>query len=473
MSQLLKHLPPVHELLTNPAIREAVEARQVPDGLLKEWLQNELSALREDVINNSEQFQEASRALFTSHIEAQIMERLKTGSFYSLRPVLNGTGTVLHTNLGRARLSERALKHVHDTSKHYSTLEYDLGAGGRGSRLSLVEGLLKQATGAEAAMAVNNNAAAVYMILRALANDHEVIVSRGELIEIGGSFRVSSIMEESGARLVEVGTTNKTHLPDYEDAITEQTAMIMKVHTSNFATVGFTADVGISDLTGMVKAKEQEVILYEDLGSGSLFPYSDEGIGDEPVVKQALAKGADIVSFSGDKLLGGPQAGIICGSKKLIDRLKKHSLARVLRLDKMTLAALEATLFDYVYDNQSRDLIPALRDIRKKEEEIKENAKSFMGTHNSYESLFIRLHPSVSKIGGGTMPLEERSTWGILVSKQGASPNQIEAFLRKQDPPLIARVMAEGVYIDFRTISSEEEKSVADHLKALDCEHFH
>lgn len=473
MTNQLRHLPPVHELITNPHIQRAAEAYRVPDGLLKEWLQDALNILRQQVINNNAEYQDASRTLFTSYIEEAVLRKMKEGSFYSLKPVLNGTGTVLHTNLGRARLSDRALQHVHRTSKHYSTLEYDLEAGGRGSRLSLIEGLLKKATGAEAAIAVNNNAAAVYMILRALANDQEVIVSRGELIEIGGSFRVSSIMEESGAKLVEVGTTNKTHVPDYEGAITEETAMIMKVHTSNFATVGFTADVSISDLRGMMNSKEQKIILYEDLGSGSLFPYSDEGIGDEPVVKQALANGADLVSFSGDKLLGGPQAGIICGSKELIDRLKKHSLARVLRLDKMTLAALEATLFDYIYDKQSRDLIPALRDIRKNEDEIQECVIAFVDTYNSYESLFIQVHPSVSKIGGGTMPLEERSTWGILVSKQGVSPNQTESFFRKQDPALIARVMQEGVFIDFRTISSEEEKIVADHLKALDAEHFH
>lgn len=470
MSNALKHLPPVHELLKHQQISEYIIKDEIPAALIKEWIQEAVDEVRSAIQKEDRTWDQASREKISTWILDQVERRVNSGSIYSLKPVLNGTGTVLHTNLGRARLSDRALAHVHNTSKQYSTLEYNLEEGGRGSRLSLIESLLVKATGAEAAMAVNNNAAAVYMILRALTQDREVIVSRGELIEIGGSFRVSSIMEESGAKLVEVGTTNKTHLHDYESGLSENTAMMMKVHTSNFATVGFTQDVGIRELRSFRDEICPDVLVYEDLGSGSLFPYSQAGVGSEPVVRESLNDGADIVSFSGDKLLGGPQAGIICGKKDLIDKLKKHSLARVLRLDKLTLSALEATLFDYVYDPDSRNRIPALRDILKKETVIKDSVLNITEKLQTKETLTVKPAPSVSKVGGGTMPLEELPTWGLLVQKDGMSVNEVERYFRRTTPPLIVRVMEEGIFIDFRTISEDEEETVIELLNRLDTE---
>lgn len=471
MSNALKHLPSVRELLEKDELRNYSTNKNIPSALLKEWIQEAIDEVRSAILKGDKMWEHPSREKISLWILKQVDERVHSGSVYSLKPVLNGTGTVLHTNLGRARLSDRALAHVHNTSKQYSTLEYNLDEGKRGSRLSLIESLLIKATGAEAAIAVNNNAAAVYMILRALAQDKEVIVSRGELIEIGGSFRVSSIMEESGAHLVEVGTTNKTHIHDYEQGLTENTGMMMKVHTSNFAIVGFTKDVNSQELRSFRDETCPDVLLYEDLGSGSLFPYSEAGIGSEPVVRESLNRGADIVSFSGDKLLGGPQAGIICGKKELIDKLKKHSLARVLRLDKLTLSALEATLFDYVYDPDSRDRIPALRDILKREEAIKERVDHSADQLQNSDSLTVTVAPSVSKVGGGTMPVEELPTWGLMVKKQGVSVNGVERSLRNMVPPLIVRVMDDGVFIDFRTISEDEESKVIEHLSHLSNEY--
>ena len=264
-----------------------------------------------------------------------------------------------------------------ETAQNYSNLEYKLQEGERGSRHSHVEALVKEITGAEAAMVVNNNAAAVYLVLRALAENKEVIVSRGQLVEIGGSFRISSIMEESGAKLVEIGTTNKTHLYDYENALHPETAIIMKVHTSNFKVIGFTKSVETEALIGLTQSSEN-VIFYEDLGSGALFDFRKHGIGDEPVVREVIEMGADIVTFSGDKLLGGPQAGIIAGKKKIIDWLKKHQLARVVRVDKMTLAALEGTLIDYARGENSIQNIPTIRDLLVSIDVIDERSKRFV-----------------------------------------------------------------------------------------------
>jgi L-seryl-tRNA(Ser) seleniumtransferase len=384
---------------------------------------------------------------------------------YTLEKVINATGTILHTNLGRARLSDHAIEHVVETARNYSNLEYKLLEGERGSRHSHVEALLKEITGAEAAMVVNNNAAAVYLVLRALAENKEVIVSRGQLVEIGGSFRISSIMEESGAKLVEVGTTNKTHLYDYEKAVTSETSIVMKVHTSNFKVVGFTKTVETSDLVTFTKGLK-DVIFYEDLGSGALFDFRKHGIGDEPVVKEVIEMGVDLVTFSGDKLLGGPQAGIIAGKKEIIDRLKKHQLARVVRVDKMTLAALEGTLIDYARGEKGLRNIPTIRDLLVSVNEIDDRSQFFVTNllqqTRNYQSKILR---STSQVGGGTMPDVELPTMVVALKHRTLTAEQLGRKLRTgSKPAIVARIQKDELLIDLRTVSTEEEQLL---IKAL------
>ncbi|MGB8001305.1 MAG: L-seryl-tRNA(Sec) selenium transferase, partial [Anaerobacillus sp.] len=375
--------------------------------------------------------------------------------------LVNATGVVLHTNLGRARLSEAALSHMMAVARSYSTLEYNLEKGERGSRHSIAEKWICEATGAEAAMVVNNNAAAVFLVLSALAKEKEVVVSRGELVEIGGSFRVSSIMEESGAMLKEIGTTNKTHSSDYEQAITEETAMVMKVHRSNFAMVGFTSEVEREEISAI--AKDNDVIFYEDLGSGALYDYRKQGIGEEPTVQETLEAGADLVSFSGDKLLGGPQAGMIAGRQDLIDRLKKNQLARVLRVDKVTLAALEATLRQHILEGSTD--IPAIRDITKKAEEIMTRAidlqNKLLLNKACYDTEVIS---GTSQVGGGTMPAVELETFLLSIRSKRFSASELEQRLRNRNIPVIVRIKEERLLIDLRTVSEDEEDIILEAL---------
>ncbi len=381
-----------------------------------------------------------------------------------IRSLINASGIVIHTNLGRSRLSEKSVERMSETARMYSNLEYNLEEGKRGSRHDLTEDLIKQVTGAEAAMVVNNNAAAVYLILKALAKNKEVIVSRGELVEIGGSFRVSSIMEESGAELREVGTTNKTHFFDYEGAITDKTGMIMKVHTSNFKVIGFTKEVSSSELM-LLKKDNPELIIYEDLGSGALYPFQSEGIGDEPLISSVINKGLDVVSFSGDKLLGGPQAGIIAGKKNIIDILKKHQLARVLRVDKFTIAALNETLQSYM--NEDYTEIPTVRDILKTPDEIREVVWRLKRKVEDHPSFIIRILEEFSQVGGGTMPDVKLPTFCLGIKHPKGAEYLARAF-RNYQTPIIVRIKEEEVLLDFRTISEEELLTVEDAIRSID-----
>ncbi|MBU9721362.1 MULTISPECIES: L-seryl-tRNA(Sec) selenium transferase [Bacillaceae] len=471
MSNPMRQLPAVHTIMEEmdkciEGQYEGIGGQHIPKDVIKEWVQQHLEELRSDILDKPSSFEGVTKEELQQNIFQKIIKDMKSYRPFKLQRVINGTGTVLHTNIGRARLSELAVERVVETAKHYSTLEYNIDAGERGSRHDILQDLLLKATGGEAAMVVNNNAAAVYLILRGLCRGKEVIVSRGELVEIGGSFRVSTIMEESDATLIEVGTTNKTHAYDYKDAITEQTGMLMKVHTSNFKTVGFTKEVSSGELKEIANTNSngngENIIVYEDLGSGSLYPFRHDGIGEEPVVKESLQSGADIISFSGDKLLGGPQAGIIVGKKALIDRLKKHPLARVLRVDKMTLAALEATLHTFVYSNEVEKENPTVRDILQTEEEIERKVDNFLGELEKLfgalgtESITVGKIKETSLIGGGTMPTVERPTVGITLSKLDYSPNGLEKLLRTLKIPVICRVKGEHVFIDFRTIAEDE-----------------
>lgn len=386
----------------------------------------------------------------------------------NMKMVVNATGTILHTNLGRAPIGQKHMDRIAALATGYCNLEYNLEAGRRGERYSHFEELLCKITGAEAAMAVNNNAAAVMLILSSLAKGGECVVSRGELIEIGGKFRIPDVMEQSGATLVEVGTTNKTHYSDYEDAITEETKALLKVHTSNYRIVGFTESVTIDELVPL--AKEYNIPVVEDLGSGVLIDLSKYGITYEPTVQDSIAKGADVVCFSGDKLLGGPQAGIIIGKKKYIDMMKKNQLTRALRIDKFTAAALEVVLQEYLSEEKAVQNLPVLRMISKTLEEITADAKMLMRTlKRAGLPATIELQPCESQIGGGSLPLERLASVAVAIRPDNISVAELEERMRFLPVPIIPRVANDMVLMDVRTIDKKTFKLIADQLKDCMC----
>lgn len=468
MKDLVRALPAVHELQKDIRFRELIEQVDLSEVFLTDSLKFEIDRIRKELLTGNWKGHEPGTEEFMDELFMSVGRFARKKKQYTLTTVINATGTILHTNLGRARLSENAIKHVVETAMNYSNLEYKLDEGKRGSRHCHVEDLVKEMTGAEAAMVVNNNAAAVYIILSALARRKDVIVSRGQLVEIGGSFRISSIMEESGARLVEVGTTNKTHLHDYENAISAETSMIMKVHTSNFKIYGFSKTVETKELV-QLSNKHDQIIFYEDLGSGVLYDFQKHGIGEEPVVSEVLKLGADIVSFSGDKLLGGPQAGIIAGRKELIDQLKKHQLARVVRVDKMTLAALEATLMDYLKGEKGLVQIPTLRDLLVPVSDLKARTEKFIQSIRSFGGkLTVRITEGTSKVGGGTMPDVDLPTYLATISHPEVSAEHIAKKLRTEySPAIIVRIQKEEVHIDLRTVAVEEEQQLLEALKLI------
>lgn len=374
----------------------------------------------------------------------------------NIKRVVNGTGTILHTNLGRAVISQEAADVVRNIVTGYSNLEYDLKEGKRGSRYSHFERIITKITGAEAAMAVNNNAAAVLLILSTFARGKEVIVSRGELVEIGGSFRVPDVMAQSGGTLVEVGTTNKTHPSDYEDALTENTAALLKVHTSNYRIVGFTESVPVEGLVEI--GRKHGVPVIEDIGSGVLIDLSKYGLSYEPTVQDSLRQGADIVCFSGDKLLGGPQAGIIVGKKSMIDKIKKHPLTRALRIDKFTAAALECVFHEYIDEERAVKNIPVMRMIARTAEDIKSEAQKLC---TSLESTItgkcrVRVEECESQVGGGSLPLERLKSFCAVFSPETMTTASLEKRLRHSDVPVVGRIEADELIIDLRTVQPGE-----------------
>jgi L-seryl-tRNA(Ser) seleniumtransferase len=446
----LRQIPAIHELLQADTMSAIENEGQLNKEILTLLCQEQIQEIRKQILQG--QMDEASSIvdiIFTS-----ITNKIDALLHSPLKPLINGTGVVLHTNLGRAKLSKEAQLELANVATYYSNLEFNLTEGTRGSRHSIVEEIICQLTGAEAALVCNNNASAVFLTLRELAYDQEVIVSRGELVEIGGSFRVSEIMRESGAKLVEVGTTNKTHLYDYERAITEDTGLVMKVHTSNFVVKGFTASVTGTDLVDL--AHQHHIPVFEDLGSGVLFDLRPHGIGDEPTVQEVLSEGVDIVSFSGDKLLGGPQAGIVAGKKAYIDRLKKNQLMRSLRVDKFTLAALHATLKAYFHPEKAAQDIPTLHMILQDEATIKKKAEHFVSTID--DSLYsCRLVNIESEVGGGTMPEVKLPSWGVeIISHRDKNVAFFSRRLRLAPFPVIGRVHNDRFILDFRTITEEE-----------------
>ncbi len=459
---LLRQLPAIDRLLGTPPLAQLAAVH--PHVQLREAAQRAVEEVRRQLLDEQAPLPDLDPAAVAARA-ASILAQLETPS---LRRVLNLTGTVLHTNLGRAPLAASALQAVGDVSRGYSTLEYDLALGKRGERHVHVEELLCRLTGAESALAVNNNAGAVLLALSALAGGKSALVSRGELIEIGGSFRIPEIMAAGGVRLVEVGATNKTHLKDFARAIGPDTALILKVHTSNYRILGFTAAVTGEELAAL--GRERGLPVLEDLGSGLLLDLTTLGLPREPTVRETLATGIDLVTFSGDKLLGGPQAGLIAGRKELVDRLKQHPLARALRLDKMTLAALEATLRLYLDPLRALQEVPTLRLLAITTEEVQRRCLELLPQLQAAagERAEFEIIASTSTVGGGAMPLAELPGFAIAVTPHRLSLQQLADRLRCGDPPVIARVQDQRLLLDPRTLlPGEEELLVAALGEAL------
>jgi L-seryl-tRNA(Ser) seleniumtransferase len=382
----------------------------------------------------------------------------------SLRRVINATGVITHTNLGRAPLARAAIEAIADIAAHYSNLEYDLTGGVRGRREVHCNELISRLTGSESAIVANNNAAAVMLVLNTLADGGEVIVSRGELIEIGGSFRIPDVMEKSGARLREVGTTNRTRIADYERAINQDTRLILRVHPSNYRIVGFTERPGVHEITEL--ARRAGIPSYEDLGSGCLIDLSPFGIPDEPVVAESLKAGVSVVSFSGDKMMGGPQSGIIAGSRPVIDAVRRNPLMRALRVDKMTYSALEATLRLYERGVAESE-VPIVRAIAWTRDQLADRAMRFIERFASGSVLKTTLEDGASVIGGGAAPGVELPTVLIALESERLSAASIESLLRQNVIPIISRTDHDRVLIDLRTVMPEEESIVLEAISAI------
>lgn len=461
---LLRTLPSVDRLLHQPALADLSE--ECPHALLKEAAQDAVSALREKILRNPDQF--PVEALREEQVALDAAQRALLRMQPNLRHVINATGTLLHTNLGRAPLAEAALKAITAVSRTYSNLELDLTSGQRGHRYDHVEALLCRLTGAEAAAVVNNNAGAVYLALAALAQGREGIVSRGELVEIGGAFRIPEVMAASGVRLVEVGATNKTHLRDYENAIGEHTGLLMKVHTSNYRILGFSAEVSGAELVAL--GRKHDIPVMEDLGSGMLFDLSEYGLPREPTVAEAVAAGIDVVTFSGDKLLGGPQAGILLGRRALIEKIRKHPMARALRMDKLTLAALEATLRLYLDRSMALRNIPVLAMLAATSEELRQRTDSLAARAQAQMAeladFFVVEAPGT--VGGGALPLTELPGYALSVTPRRDSLDELAVRLRSQSPPVISRIHEGRLLLNLRTVASAEEDLLLHSLqKAL------
>lgn len=451
MQELLRKIPKTDELLARPEVVRMAESASI--AAVTAAVRELLSRLRAEIASGERE------ALPSDSELVELLEQaVKKNATYSLRRVINATGIAVHTNLGRSPMGEDVLAHVVEVARGYSTLEYNPEAGERGSRYSHIESLLKELTGAEAALAVNNNAAAVLLVLSAIAKGGEVVISRGELVEIGGSFRVPEILEQSGCLLKEVGSTNKSHPADYARAVGERTSALLKVHTSNYKIIGFTESVGIPELAKI--AAERDLPVINDLGSGALVRL---GFGNEPTVSECVAEGADIVTFSGDKLLGGAQAGFIVGKKKYIDIIKKHPLTRAVRIDKLTLAATEATLRLYA-DGRAGDM-PLGKMLAASPESLCERAELIKKLVGDIPAK-VSVEPSFGKVGGGALPEQDLPGFALAVVPLHMSPDKLEAEMRVGEPPVIGRIYKDRYLLDLRSILPGEEEETARCLRA-------
>ena len=453
--ELLRQIPRVDLFLNDKDLLDILGDH--PRVLLVEAVRNVLDEVRKGIVEG--RIAKVDRKV----IKEEIAKELKKLVSPKLHRVINATGVVLHTNLGRAPISEKVADHLKWIITGYSNLEYDLVKGKRGLRYRNLEWILKKLTGAEDVCVVNNNAGAVLLVLSALAKGKEVIVSRGELIEIGGSFRIPDVMAQSGAILKEVGTTNKTHLWDYENAINENTGLILKVHTSNYKVLGFTESVSTKELVEL--GRKYDIPVYEDLGSGSFIDVRKIGLSYEPTVQDVLKAGVDVVSFSGDKLLGGAQAGVILGRKELIQKIKKHPLNRALRIDKMTLATLEATLIYYLDEERALREIPTWRLLSQPLEEIKRRAERLylLLVKNELKAKF-EIVEDESEVGGGALPLQKLPTYCVAIEPEKISLKEFDCFMRKQKIPVVARIKNETYLLDMRTVFDGEIGILAEYL---------
>jgi L-seryl-tRNA(Ser) seleniumtransferase len=446
---LLRQIPAVDELLGREALR-ALEGR-VGHRLVVDATRKVLQSLRGRISSGE------LSAVSIEILEQEIIAAAQATVGLSLRPVINASGVILHTNLGRAPLARQAVEHLVETATRYSNLEYDLERGERGKRDTHTDRLFAQLLGAERTLVVNNNAAAVFLALNTLAEGGEVIVSRGELIEIGGSFRIPDICGKSGAVLREVGTTNRTRLADYAAAINERTRLLMRVHPSNFRVVGFTERPTLDELVDL--GRQHHLVVLEDLGSGCLLDFTPLGIRDEPSAGASLRAGVDVVTFSGDKMLGGPQAGILTGKRTPLDKIRRNPLFRTLRVDKLTISILEATIALYLRDDL--DAIPALRMMRISQEEIASRAARLAERLAARPGVCVQIEDGQSVIGGGSTPGQSLPTKLLAVTHTRHSAQDLEALLRRNSPPIIARIERDRLLLDLRTVFEEQDEEIA------------
>ena len=453
----LKNIPKVDRILKEDSIQELCDA--FGRGIVTEAVRYELSNLRSLICAGEKE--EIDRAL--GDFMKELPEKIREFTAFSLRKVVNATGILLHTNLGRAPLGKVQMDAVMQAMAGYSNLEYDLSTGARGKRTNHCSAWITRVVGCEHATVVNNNAAAVTLMLSALAKDKEVIVSRGELIEIGGRFRIPDVMEQSGACLREVGTTNRTRISDYERAITENTGAIMKVHTSNYKIMGFTEEASVEELVELGVRYHLPVIV--DLGSGVLIDLERFGLAHEPTVQEMLKKGADLVCFSGDKLLGGPQAGIIAGKREYIEKMANHPLMRTFRPDKCTIAALSATFREYLEEDRAIKNIPVLSMLSRSPYELKEQAETLFSLlqHGNFPAC-LRVEESITRMGGGSLPGEELPGYAVTMAPTSMSCEKMAAKMRQMPTPVIAHIKDNRIWMEMRTIPESEVAQLSQNL---------
>lgn len=463
-NELLRLFPSIDRLLARPlATRAAALFKRERVHALLLMITD---SIKRRIIEGQQTVDNPSTDFFIDEIERELALRIERMSKPSLRRVINATGVIIHTNLGRAPLAEAAISAITEVATSYSNLEYNLEEGRRGHRESHCHELLARVIDSQSTILVNNNAAAVFLVLNTLAEGGEVIVSRGELVEIGGSFRIPDVMEKSGARLREVGTTNRTRIEDYERAISSDTRLILRVHPSNYRIVGFTHRPDVTEIADL--ARRAGIPSFEDLGSGCLLNLEPFGVTDEPVVAQSLKAGISVISFSGDKMLGGPQTGVIAGSREIVERVKKNPLMRALRVDKLTYAAMEATLRLYERGAALSD-VPVIRAITASREEIKSRATQFAVKVRQVtnDSMSATIHDGVSMVGGGSAPEVGLPTVLVALASNEMSAASIEERLRRHSVPVIARTERDRVMIDLRTVAHEEEAIILDAIAAL------
>jgi L-seryl-tRNA(Ser) seleniumtransferase len=461
---ILRSIPAVDEVLNQPSIQEliVVFSRKLVLTIIRDELEN----LRKKILAQ-EAVSSLNQETNLKILVEQIAQKAKSNNLLHLRKVINATGIIIHTNLGRAPLLRRAVENIGGVAEGYCNLEYELEKGERGSRYMHVEKILKELSGSESALVVNNNAAAVLVVLNTLAKGHETIVSRGELIEIGGSFRLPDIMRQSGCALKEVGTTNKTKLSDYEQAISQETRLFLTAHTSNYRILGFTEQVPLKDLVGL--GRTFNIPVMKDLGSGNFVDLTPYGLEDEPTVMETISSGVDVVTFSGDKLLGGPQAGIILGKQRYLDAIKQNPLLRALRVDKFTLAALEVTLREYFDPEKAVKSIPVLKMLTATQEELKKKAKTLLRqiTRKAKEAYEMSVEEDFSQAGGGSLPLQTLPTWVVTLIPRSFSVAELDKRLRKHHPPIVARINQERLLIDVRTVFAHEMPIISEALERV------